>query len=229
MGLPLARGPAVRTTRRQLPNGSTSRPLAPLPGHARPGSSTEARAVRSRSHAVPILVAGRGVAPNLPGMPATCVFCGACGPMSAEHVLPQWMRTEFAEVAQHAMRTYLSRRTATGWNAPHTPAGGSGGRRFAGEHPPPGRQRDPIDPRGGLGDARAGEVPLDRRGVRRGRGGQGHHPGARQPERAPLPCSAAVNAYTSPRRPESPAAGRGDHGRGPAAVDPAFTAAVAIP
>ncbi|WP_323377556.1 transposase family protein [Streptomyces sp. RB17] len=66
-------------------------------------------------------------------------------------------------------------------------AGGSERRRFAGEHPSPCRQRDPVDARGGLRDARAGEVPLDRCGVRRGRGGQRHHPGARQPERAPAP------------------------------------------
>ncbi len=37
--------------------------------------------------------------------------------------------------------------------------------------------------------------------------------------------TAAVNAYTSPRRPESSAAGRGDHRRGSAAVNPVFTAA----
>lgn len=37
--------------------------------------------------------------------------------------------------------------------------------------------------------------------------------------------AAAVHAYTSPRRPGRPAARRGDHRRGSAAVDPAFTAA----
>ncbi|MFE0581044.1 hypothetical protein [Streptomyces sp. NPDC058874] len=50
-------------------------------------------------------------------------------------------------------------------------AGGSGWRRFTGEHPPPRRQRDPVDTRGRFRDARGGEVALDRRGVRRGRGG----------------------------------------------------------
>lgn len=43
----------------------------------------------------------------------------------------------------------------------------------------------------------------------------------------PTPDTAAVDAYTSPRGPEWPAAGRGDHGRSSVAVNPAFTAAVA--
>jgi len=44
-----------------------------------------------------------------------------------------------------------------------------------------------VDPRGGLRDARAGEVPLDRRGVRRRRSGQRYDPSARQPKCAPAP------------------------------------------
>jgi hypothetical protein len=48
--------------------------------------------------------------------------------------------------------------------------GGPGRRGSAGEHPSPRRQRDPVDPRGGLHDAPAGEVPLDRRGLRGGQG-----------------------------------------------------------
>jgi hypothetical protein len=64
---------------------------------------------------------------------------------------------------------------------------------------------------------RAGEVPLDCRGVRGRRGGQGHHPSGRQPLRA-------TGAYTSARRPAYPAAGRDDHGRGSAAVTRVHTA-----
>ncbi|MEU8679708.1 IS5 family transposase [Streptomyces sp. NPDC048560] len=77
------------------------------------------------------------------------------------------------------------------------PAGGHGRRRFAGEHPPPRRQRDPIDPGGGLRDARAGEVPLDRRGVRRGRGGQGHHPGRAATDVRPAPdyCGTTLTSH----------------------------------
>ncbi|MFI9587735.1 hypothetical protein ACIHCQ_39360 [Streptomyces sp. NPDC052236] len=54
---------------------------------------------------------------------------------------------------------------------------------------------------------------------------------ARGSRRAPPPPSSvtgsivAANAYTSSRRPEHPAAGRGAHRRGSAAVNPAFTAA----
>ena len=71
-----------------------------------------------------------------------------------------------------------------------------------------------------------------------GRGGQRHHPGARQPKRAPAPeFGHWFDRHAAPpfRHCRSkcvhlapaagwPAAGRGDHGRGSAAVNPAFTA-----
>lgn len=65
-------------------------------------------------------------------------------------------------------------------------SGGAGRCRGADERPSPRRRRGPVDPRGGRRGPRSGEVPPDRCGVRGRRGGQGRHPDARRPERAPF-------------------------------------------
>lgn len=75
------------------------------------------------------------------------------------------------------------------------PAGGPGRRRFAGEHPPPRRQRDPVDPRGGLRDARTGEVPRARPRFR-----------VRSPVRSPRSPrpSGTAEDFCAPRWPRRP-------------------------
>lgn len=71
-------------------------------------------------------------------------------------------------------------------------------RGLAGEDPSPRHQRDPVDPRGGR-DARAGEVPLDRRGVRSRRSGRGTTL-ARGNLSAPLAPSSVAGSIVMPVR-----------------------------